>query len=84
MDTLYLDLESSSDLLKLSDPVSFFEMHADKLIIFDEIQRMPDFFNVLRGVIDSNRNAVYQKAKMAHPEHWSGDTRNWIILLRFT
>ncbi len=55
MDTLYLDLESPSDLLKLSDPKSFFEMHADKLIILDEIQRMPDLFTVLRGVIDTNR-----------------------------
>jgi transposase InsO family protein len=24
-----------------------------------------------------NRNAVYKQAKMAHPERWSGDTRNW-------
>lgn len=24
-----------------------------------------------------NRKKVYQKAKMKHPERWSGDTRNW-------
>ena len=24
-----------------------------------------------------NRNAVYQAARAAHPERWSGDTRNW-------
>ncbi|MGB5447125.1 MAG: hypothetical protein WBM99_16675 [Psychromonas sp.] len=24
-----------------------------------------------------NRTNVYQKAKLAHPERWSGKTRNW-------
>lgn len=55
MDSLYLDLESPEDLLKLSDPSSFLSMHSDKLIILDEIQRAPDLFMVLRGLIDKNR-----------------------------
>jgi len=52
---LYLDLESPEDRLKLSDPVSFFGLHEDKLVILDEIQRVPDLFMVLRGVIDEKR-----------------------------
>jgi predicted AAA+ superfamily ATPase len=54
---LYLDLESPEDLLKLRDPLSFFSIHSDKLIILDEIQRMPDLFMILRGVIDKNRQS---------------------------
>lgn len=53
--SLYLDLESPEDLLKLSDPTAFLSRHADKLIILDEIQRTPDLFMVLRGLIDKNR-----------------------------
>lgn len=54
-DSIYLDLESSADILKLSDPRSFFYLHKNKLIILDEIQRLPNIFTELRGVIDINR-----------------------------
>jgi uncharacterized protein len=53
--SIYLDLESPRDLLKLKDPTSFLQLHNDKLIILDEIQRAPDLFMVLRGLIDENR-----------------------------
>jgi len=55
IESLYLDLEAPEDLLKLSDPTSFLSTHSDKLIILDEIQRSPDLFMVLRGLIDKNR-----------------------------
>ncbi len=55
MNSIYLDLEAQEDLLKLSDPTSFLKSHSDKLIILDEIQRAPDLFMVLRGLIDKNR-----------------------------
>ena len=55
MDSIYLDLEAPEDLLKLTDPTGFLDLHRDKLVILDEIQRMPDLFRVLRGVIDQNR-----------------------------
>ncbi len=55
--SIYLDLESPTDLIKLSDPTSFLSRHSDKLIILDEIQRVPDLFMVLRGLIDKNRQA---------------------------
>jgi predicted AAA+ superfamily ATPase len=52
---IYLDLESPSDAAKLSDPESFFELYKGTLIILDEIQRSPELFAVLRGVIDRRR-----------------------------
>ncbi|MEK7258613.1 MAG: ATP-binding protein [Pseudomonadota bacterium] len=55
INSIYLDLEAPEDLLKLSDPSSFLSLHADKLVILDEIQRRPDLFPVLRGLIDKNR-----------------------------
>lgn len=55
MDSIYLDLEAPEDLLKLSDPAAFLRNHSDKLVILDEIQRAPDIFPVLRGLIDKGR-----------------------------
>ncbi|MCY3769853.1 MAG: ATP-binding protein [Gammaproteobacteria bacterium] len=53
--SIYLDLESPDDLAKLADPAEFLRENSDKLIVLDEIQRAPDLFMVLRGVIDNNR-----------------------------
>lgn len=52
---LYLDMQSASDLNKLSEPELFFESNADRLICLDEIQLVPELFSVLRSVIDRNR-----------------------------
>ncbi len=55
-DYLYIDLESGRDIAKLEDdPESFFEYHADKLIILDEVQAMPKLFSRLRSIIDRDR-----------------------------
>lgn len=53
--SVYLDLESPRDLAKLETPELFFERNADKLIILDEIHRVPQLFQILRGVIDRAR-----------------------------
>lgn len=53
--SIYLDLEAPEDLLKLSDPVSYLSAHAGKLVVLDEMQRSPELFPVLRGLIDKNR-----------------------------
>ena len=53
--SIYLDLESPEDSLKLTDTTSFLRIHSNKLVVLDEIQRAPDLFNVLRGLIDKNR-----------------------------
>lgn len=52
---IYLDLESPGDQAKLNEPEDYFELHKGKLIILDEIQRVPELFKVLRGVIDRRR-----------------------------
>lgn len=54
---IYIDLEKPSDLAKLSEPELYLQSHADKLIILDEIQRMPELFAVLRALVDSKRRA---------------------------
>lgn len=53
--SIYLDLESPADLNKLADPELYLSEHADKLVILDEIHRLPDIFPVLRGLIDRAR-----------------------------
>lgn len=53
--SVYLDLESAPDRAKLAVPEQYFEMNRDKLVILDEIHRMPDLFQTLRGVIDRGR-----------------------------
>jgi len=55
IDAIYLDLESPSDLLKLSDPETFLSSQRGKLVIIDELQRSPNLFMALRGIIDNNR-----------------------------
>ena len=55
LDSIYLDLESLEDLQKLDDAIGFLRSHADKLVILDEIQRVPELFATLRGLIDANR-----------------------------
>ena len=54
-DSLYLDFENPRDAARLADPVRYLELHAERLVILDEIQRMPDLFRVLRGQIDERR-----------------------------
>jgi uncharacterized protein len=52
---IYLDLESETDRAKLSEPELYLAQHADKLVILDEIQRTPQLFRSLRGLIDAGR-----------------------------
>ena len=66
---VYLDLERPSDINKLRDPEAFFSLNADKLICLDEIQRVPELFAVLRGVIDANsRNGQFIILGSASPD----------------
>jgi uncharacterized protein len=52
---VYLDLQNMEDVNKLSDPRLFFRNYEDSVICLDEIQQMPELFNDLRSIIDSNR-----------------------------
>ncbi len=56
-DSVYLDLEISGDVHRLSDPENYFEQNRDKCIVIDEIQRKPELFPILRGMIDRHKKA---------------------------
>ena len=51
----YLDLERPSDRAKLADVDAYCRANAGRLLVFDEIQRLPGLFEPLRGVIDRLR-----------------------------
>ena len=52
---IYLDLESIADRNKLSDPEAYLARFDDRLVILDEVQRLPGLFQPLRGLIDQGR-----------------------------
>ena len=52
---LYLGLELPSDRAKLADPELYLSQHRDRLVILDEIHRLPDIFQTLRSLIDRRR-----------------------------
>lgn len=54
---IYLDLETEADRLLLEDPRPWLETQFGKLVVIDEVQRVPDLFSTLRGVIDERRRA---------------------------
>ena len=62
MPSVYLDLEAEEDLSKLSQPTLYLRDHADKLVILDEVHRMPSLFPLLRGLIDEARRNGRQHA----------------------
>ncbi len=53
--SLYLDLESERDRAKLSEPELYLPRHLDRLVILDEVHRVPGLFPILRGIIDGAR-----------------------------
>ncbi len=55
IESIYLDLESPADRAKLSEPELYLADHENKLVILDEIQRVPELFQSLRGLIDRGR-----------------------------
>lgn len=61
--SVYLDLEASADREKLTDPVQFLRQHRDKLVILDEIHRIPTLFETLRGLIDQGRRSGHDSGR---------------------
>ncbi len=55
LDSVYLDLESPSDVAKLSEPELYLGGHQHRLVILDEVHRTPGLFQELRGLIDRGR-----------------------------
>ena len=52
---LYLDLEDRDDREKLSNAALFLKQYEDRLVVLDEIHRVPELFQTLRGIIDQGR-----------------------------
>ena len=56
-DAVYVDLERPSDIARLSDIEQYCEENADRLLILDEVHRVPGLFAPLRSIIDERRQA---------------------------
>lgn len=52
---IYLDLELPSDVNKLNDPELYLSENEDKMVIIDEVQRMPELFPILRALVDKKK-----------------------------
>src|ERR1019366_7925062 len=52
---LYLDLEAREDREKVAEPVLFLRQYESSLVVLDEIHRVPELFQQLRGIIDEGR-----------------------------
>lgn len=53
----YLDLERPADRRRLDDADAYLRAQAPRLVVLDEVHRVPELFEVLRGVIDENRRS---------------------------
>ena len=54
-ETVYLDLESDADIVKFSDAEAYLKRMYGKLLIIDEVQRKPELFRILRGIVDDRK-----------------------------
>lgn len=57
---VYLDLERPADRRRLDDADAFLRSQAPRLVVLDEVHRVPGLFAVLRGVIDDNRRSGHR------------------------
>jgi len=53
----YLDLESPADRARLTDAESYLEAQRGRLVVLDEVHRVPELFEVLRVVVDRRRRS---------------------------
>ena len=53
----YLDLERHEDRQVLENPDFYLSQRSGRLVVIDEVQRMPNLFETLRGQIDERRRA---------------------------
>jgi predicted AAA+ superfamily ATPase len=67
--SLYLDLKLDTDRAKLDDPAPCLLEHSDKLIVLDEIHRVPELFGALRDVIVTNRRNGRRQRTMQVDTH---------------
>lgn len=53
--SVYLDMERPADRRRLDDADSYLRTLTGKLVVIDEIHRLPGLFEILRGIIDDYR-----------------------------
>ena len=58
--SVYLDMERPADRRRLDDADSYLRAQQGKLVIIDEIHRVPNLFDILRGIIDDWRAAGWR------------------------
>jgi len=63
LNSVYLDLENPKDRNKLSDANQFLEPYEDRLVVLDEVHRVPDLFQSLRGLIDRGRRKGFKTGR---------------------
>ena len=51
----YLDLGNAADRERLTDAALYLSGHVEELVILDAVQRVPELFQTLRGLIDTGR-----------------------------
>lgn len=68
-EVVYLDLERPSDQRKLADAEWFLSRQNGKLVVLDEVQRIPELFTVLRVLADDpDRRFIFLVLGSASPE----------------
>jgi uncharacterized protein len=55
--SIYLDMERPADRRRLDDADAYLRTQAGRLVVIDEIHRMPGLFEILRSIIDDYRAA---------------------------
>lgn len=70
---IYLDLESPNDCHKLLDPEAYLSQYENKLVILDEIQRLPTLFPALRSLIDQGKSRGFTQGRFLLLGSASGD-----------
>jgi uncharacterized protein len=53
--SIYLDLEDENDRARLANPGNYPADHENELVILDEVHRVPELFQQLRGIVDRGR-----------------------------
>jgi len=61
--SVYLDLESELDRAKLASPELYLGERLDRLVVLDEVHRVPGLFPVLRGLIDRARREGHRSGQ---------------------
>ena len=56
---IYLDMERPADRRRLDDADSYLRTQSPRLVVLDEVHRVPDLCEILRGVIDDNRRSGF-------------------------